>query len=140
MDYTYALEPKEWGLFNAVEFRIFSDKRVFDKFVQTHVTLYTVGSADPNRKIAVVDDLSRIYGSDNSNSGELEFYERPKLENGTFWIGRTWRFNEAHTPHDLNNPNERMSYEVRVDNMEDSESFQVFIFCYNELVALFRLD
>lgn len=36
VDYTYALEPKEWGLFNTIDLRIFSDKQAFNKFVQTH--------------------------------------------------------------------------------------------------------
>jgi hypothetical protein len=140
IDYTYVLEPKEWGLFNAIDLRIFSDQRVFNKFVQTHVTLYTVGPVDPDLKIKVVEDLYRIYGSDNGNCGELEFYERRKLEEGTFWIGRTWRFNYAHAPLNPDNANEKMTYEVRVDNMEDTESFKVHIFSYHELVSLFGTE
>ncbi|MBL7731844.1 MAG: hypothetical protein JNM88_11755 [Chitinophagaceae bacterium] len=140
IDYTYALEPKEWGLFNAIELRIFSDKRAFNKFVQTHVTLFTAGPADPDLKIKVVEDLYRIYGIDNGNSGELEFYERRKIEEGTFWIGRTWRFNQAHAPLNLDSKEETMTYEVRVDNMEYTDSFKVHIFSYNELVSLFALD
>lgn len=140
IDYTYHLEQKEFDLFNAVEFRIFSDKREFNKYVQTHLTLFISGPAEADKKIAAVESLIRVYGSDNSNSGELEFYERDKLEEGCFWLGRTWRFNEAHAPWNMDNPEERMSYELRVDNMEEEESFRISISCYNNLVALFGLS
>jgi hypothetical protein len=137
VDYTFALEQKEFDIFNVVEFRIFDDNKSFRKFVQTHVTLYAIGSVDSLKKIEAVNRLYRIYGNDSINSGELEFYEIDKLEKGSYWLGRTWRFNEAHSPLNLENPDEKMSYEVRIENTEDHESFKISIFCYDALVALF---
>lgn len=140
VDYTYHLEPKEFDLFNVIEIRIFSEKREFNKFVQTHITLYTIGPTEPNNKIRVVESLQRMYGLDCHSSGELEFYERDKIEEGSYWLGRTWRFNNEHALQNPGNKNETFSYEIRVENMEDEYSFKVAIFCYHNLVALFGLS
>lgn len=140
IDYTYQLRLKEFDLFNTARFRIFSDKPEFNKYVQTHLTLYVVGHVEANKKIAVIESLLRIYGPDNSNSGELEFYERENLEEGSYWSGRTWYFNETHAPRDINNPEEKESYELRIDDSEDEEGFKISISCYNNLVALFGLS
>lgn len=139
-DYTYHLKAKEFDLFNVVEFRIFGEKRKFNKFVRTQVTLYSIGETDPDKKIAAVESLLRIYGPDNHNSGELEFYERDKIEEGVYWLGRTWRFNEAHGLHDFENKDEKIAYEVRIDNMEDSEDFKISITGFDNLYALFGLS
>lgn len=140
VDYTFALQQNEFDIFNVVEFRIFDDKKSFRKFVQTHVTLYAIGPVDSSKKIEAINSLYKIYGNDAINSGELEFYEIDKLEKGSYWLGRTWRFDETHAPLNLDNKDEKMSYEVRVDNMEDEESFKITIFCYHDLVALFGVS
>lgn len=137
VDYTFTLQQKEFDIFNVVEFRIFDEKKSFRKFVQTHVTLYAIGPVDSSKKIEAINSLYRIYGNDAINSGELEFYEIDKLEKGSYWLGRTWRFNETHAPLNLDNSDGKMSYEVRVDNMGDEESFKISIFCYHDLIALF---
>lgn len=140
VDYTYHLEPKEFDVFNVIEFRIFGSKREFNKFVQTQVTMYTIGQTDADKKIAAVESLQRLYGPDSLNSGELEFYEREKIEEGCYWLGRTWRFNEAHGLHDFENKDEKIAYEVRIDNMEDSEDFKISITGFDNLYSLFALS
>ena len=137
IDYTYHLDEKEFDVFDTMSIRIFDNVRSFRKNIQTHMTLFSSKKIEADKKIAVVENLFRIYGKDGSSSGELEFHERDILEAGTFWVGRTWRFNEQHGLWTTENKNEKMSNEVRIDDMEDEEGFKVSIFSYNELVDLF---
>lgn len=140
VDYTYHLDNSELGVFDLLSIRIFDNIRSFRKNIQTHTTLYSSLPIEVDKKIAAVESLFKIYGKDIYSSGELEFHERDILEAGSFWTGRTWRFNEQHAVFSTESENEKTSYEVRVDDMEDEERFKVSIFSYNELVSLFGIS
>jgi hypothetical protein len=137
IDYLYTLDKKEFSAFDKALVRIFDSKSEFRKDVQTHITLYSSSPIDADTKIAVVESLYRIYGLDNSGSGELQMHERDILEAGTYWVGRTWRFNDQHGLWNMDDKKEKSSYEVRLSDMEGEEGFNLFISCYNELIDLF---
>lgn len=139
VDYTYRLDKKEWEVFDTLSIRIFDSLQTFNKNIQTHLTLYSSLPLTPDEKIAVVESLVRMYGKDIYSSHDLEFHERDILEAGTFWTGRTWRFNDQHGLITTESKDQNSSYEIRVDDMEDEEGFKVSIFCYHELVSLFGL-
>lgn len=137
VDYTYGLDKKEFDVFDTVSIRIFDSAKVFNKDIQTHIKLYSSMAINSDKKIAVVEQLVKVYGKDIYSSDDLEFHERDLLESGTYWTGRTWRFNEQHAVITTETQNEKMAFEVSVDDSEDEEGFKVSIFCFHELVSLF---
>lgn len=138
IDYTFHLENKELDVFDTVVIRIFSDKRTFDLDTQIHVTLLSQTPLNYKDKVRVAESLIKIYGADNIGAGELQINDFENLEDNKWWLGRRWLFNQFHGLWNSDNKEEKCSYEVSIDNMDnESEGFKINILSYNQLVDLF---
>jgi hypothetical protein len=137
VDYLYSLDKQEFDAFDMITIRIFDSEQLFRTNIQTHVTLFSSTPINADTKIEIAEKMIKMFGKDNSGSAELEVHERDIIEAGTFWTGRTWRFNEQHGLIAKVGSDEKVSYEVRMSDFENAERFNISILAFNELVDLF---
>ncbi|MGC4038410.1 MAG: hypothetical protein QM764_20770 [Chitinophagaceae bacterium] len=140
IDYTFHLPLKEMGAFDMIKVRIFGPVKEFDKFIQTHVTLFYTKIIPYAKKVSIAKDLIGLYGPDDSGAEDLQAYELELLENADYWTGRTWWFNRAHGLFKSGNPVEKMSYQVCLSDTHAAEGFNLHILFFNELVSQFGIS
>ena len=136
-DLTYLAERPIMGAFNRVHIRQFGDHDHYTLRSDANCTLYASQPISPDGKIGVVEKLIQLYGADWSGTEQLAIHERERIESAKFWTGRNWTLNEQHGLQDTNNPNEKMSYWLSVDDFADDFRFKVSITGFNNLIELF---
>lgn len=138
IDYFFNLKPKEFGVFDIAKLRIFGGEREFREDIQTHLTLMASNKISYQKMISISDKLIEIYGEDDSGTGEMEIHDMEALEED-FWTGRTWHFNEIHGLWNMDNKNEKMTYNVMIEYDEEDNGFKISILGYNSLVDYFGI-
>ena len=137
IDYTFILAKRQMNVFDKIIIRIFDSKRDYNESTYTHLTFSSSKPINADDKIKMAEKIIKIYGQDNGGTGEIEFHERDLIEQNVFWTGRRWSFNQSHGLWNMNNKDEKPSYIVAIDSIDDVEGFNVSILGYNELVSLF---
>jgi len=139
-DLTYYAEKPLLGAFDLIRCRVFRDVETFAPGIDCGVNLSSSVPIPREKKIAAIERLIGLYGPDNSGYEGLEAHEYDMIEAGEFWTGRNWQFNQTHALLDLEDKNQKMSYWLSIDDMEDYEGFKVSIIGYDNLVELFGLS
>jgi predicted CopG family antitoxin len=134
LNYTFELPQKQLNVFDRIIVRIFGEKRYFDKENQTQIILFCSKKISTAEIISVIDALTKIYGPDNTGSGEVALHERDILDERRYWIGRQWYLNENHGLWDSSDNNEKFAYWI---SASDDEGFKVSVLGYNNLVKFF---
>ncbi|MBJ6117134.1 hypothetical protein JAO76_02950 [Pontibacter sp. BT310] len=137
IDFTYQLPVKEFGIFDIITIRIFDNSKIFNLTTQTHIFLSSSIDSIPIQAITdCVTKLTRIYGGDHIGSSSISINDIQDLEEGNYWLGRTWHLNYAHAQQDLYNPEEKEAYCVAI-NQHFNERIELSILSYNTLIELF---
>ncbi|WP_144266383.1 hypothetical protein [Pontibacter ummariensis] len=103
----------------------------------THVFLSSSTDELPVRAATdAVTKLIRIYGEDMQGSTDLDVQDITAIENGEYWLGKTWHLNKAHGLQDFDNSAEQNAYSVTV-SMNADEGFNLSIIGYNRLLKMF---
>ena len=90
------------------------------------------------KMISISEKLIETYGEDDSGTGEMEIHDMEALEED-FWTGRTWHFNEIHGLWNMDNKNEKMTYNVMIGYDDEDNGFKISILGYNSLVDYFGI-
>lgn len=64
----------------------------------------------------IIERLIKMYGPDDVGTNELEIHELDILERRSFWVGRSWSFNQFHGSHDIDNDDEEVTYSVWISS------------------------
>jgi hypothetical protein len=136
LDYHLKLDRKELDYFTSLTISFGTETVKEGELPRFNIELFHTGSPDMAKIRSIAEQLISLYGSDSNACGELEPYEWEKIDNNEFWTGRTWEFNPDHAL--CQNPEDELTYYVRMNNMGDSQGFKVSIVSANKLYELFN--
>lgn len=122
-DYYYKLNEPEFGIFELVKVKVFSNHRHIGTNTHSVVTYYSKYEVNTDKVLKLVDQLTTIYGTDDYGSNELGLHEVEFLEHSESWTGRSWLINQHHALQNLNNSSENTIYQVRLglDNIGEAD-------------------
>ncbi|SOD13860.1 hypothetical protein [Pedobacter xixiisoli] len=135
IDYTYRLQPIELNIFDRVDIRLFSESKFMDEEHHANITYWSTKSVEVEDVILLVDQLARIYGTDNHNDKELKPHEVEMIENGESWTGRTWDFNNNHQLIDYHDDSQNYLYNLRLDFQPEDRGLKVSVIFYHKMLG-----
>lgn len=135
IDYSYQLDPPELNNFDMVDIRLFSLAKSIDEELHTNVTYWSTKAIEIEEVIVLVDQLARLYGTDNHGDEEMKPHEIDMVENGEFWTGRSWDFSNNHQLVDCNDENPTYLYNLRLDFNPEDQGLTISIIAYNKMLA-----
>lgn len=138
IDYTFALDPPEFGTFEEVRIRVFSEVKQIDQDIQTHVTYYSKYEIDTSKIIILCDNLAHVYGKDNYGDKEIMPHELDMLDGSELWTGRSWLFNTSHAIQDLSDKTQSTLYGVTITLTPD-DGLCLHILAFNKMMDYHNL-
>lgn len=134
IDYSFDLQPPEFGIFEKAVIRIFSPERKLDPSVQCHLTYYSAFEVDTPSAIKFCDQLIGIYGPDDLGSRELEPHELDNLDDSEHFRGRTWTLNTRHGIYDLTDESQSQLYQLRLSSDPQEHGFSLHVGAFNRML------
>jgi hypothetical protein len=133
IDYEFELAILEFGIFDRLSVRLFSDDREYDTSTYTLLTYYSSRPIILSDVLNMVDELEEIYGKDSFGQEKLESHNIDDIKNNEFWAGKSWYFNYEHAPWDSNNEAQQILYNLELLQHPEELGMKLQISGYNNM-------
>ncbi|MCX2432196.1 hypothetical protein [Pedobacter sp. GR22-10] len=133
IDYEFVLEELEFGVFDRVMVRLFSDEPEYNTEIQTHLTYFSTKKPAMPLILDLIDSLNAIYGMDDFGSLGLELHNIDDIGNNLYWSGKSWYLNTAHQPWNLNDETQNGLYQISLSQDPMEHGLVLHVLGYNNM-------
>lgn len=136
-DYYFRLSEPELRIFDVLKVRILGQDPTYSPQADVSLFFSTSDVVAFEQILPIVERLIRMYGPDLAGSNQLESYEIEDLQQGKYWMGRTWMLNEQHGMYDPSAEGQKTVYIVWLALDENDNGFTLDIDGYNKMLDFF---